>query len=78
MNRLTLTQPNLLARATVMSQPRMMFSTANVSVVQEDPAGNEIETEDARNMRLGIDTKFDKHQHSYVLSFPWNFDEIIS
>jgi hypothetical protein len=76
MNRLPFTQTNLLARAMLVPQPRMQFS-ANVQVVQDDPAGSEIESEDQRNVRLGIDTKFDKQQHAYVLSFPWNFDEII-
>ena len=29
------------------------------------------------NARIGIDTVFSKQKHAYVLTFPWNFDEII-
>lgn len=30
------------------------------------------------NKRLGIDTEFSTQKHAYVLTFPWNFDEIIN
>ena len=29
------------------------------------------------NKRLGVDTEFSTKKHAYVLTFPWNFDEII-
>jgi len=29
------------------------------------------------NARLGVDTEFSQQKHAYVLTFPWNFDEII-
>jgi hypothetical protein len=31
-----------------------------------------------RNKRLGVDMKFNEQKHAYVLTFPWNFPEIIS
>jgi hypothetical protein len=33
---------------------------------------------DERNKRLGVDMKFSEQKHAYVLTFPWNFQEIIS
>jgi hypothetical protein len=33
---------------------------------------------DQRNKRLGVDTKFSEQKHAYVLTFPWNFQEIIN
>lgn len=48
-----------------------------MSVVKDEPTG-EVETMDARNQRLGIDSEFDQQKHAYVLTFPWNFPEIVS
>jgi hypothetical protein len=33
---------------------------------------------DQRNKKVGVDMQFSEKKHSYVLSFPWNFEEIIS
>ena len=33
---------------------------------------------DQRNKKVGVDMQFSEKKHSYVLSFPWNFQEIIS
>jgi hypothetical protein len=33
---------------------------------------------DSRNKKLGVDTVFNQQKHAYVLTFPWNFQEIIS
>ena len=33
---------------------------------------------DQRNKKLGVDTVFNEQKHAYVLTFPWNFQEIIS
>lgn len=33
---------------------------------------------DQRNKRLGVDTVFSEQKHAYVLTFPWNFQEIIN
>ena len=30
------------------------------------------------NARLGVDTVFSSRKHAYVLTFPWNFDEIVN
>lgn len=46
-------------------------------MVDETPAG-EVETLESKNARLGVDTQFDQQKHAYVLTFPWNFPEIVS
>ena len=33
---------------------------------------------DQQNKRLGVDTVFNEQKHAYVLTFPWNFQEIIN
>ncbi len=33
---------------------------------------------DLKNKKLGVDMQFSEQKHAYVLSFPWNFQEIIS
>ena len=36
-----------------------------------------VEDPNERNRRLGVDMVFSEQKHAYVLSFPWNFQEII-
>jgi len=43
----------------------------------QDEQKTQVETADAKNARLGIDTIFSEQKHAYVLTFPWNFPEII-
>jgi hypothetical protein len=50
---------------------------AEVSVVKDTPTG-EIESVESKNARLGVDSQFDQQKHAYVLTFPWNFPEIIN
>ena len=50
--------------------------SGSVSVVQDTASGH-VESAEDRNVRLGIDTVFNKQEHAYVLTFPWNFPEII-
>ena len=50
---------------------------SSIEVVKEAETPAEVESVEARNHRLGIDTKFDAQKHGYVLTFPWNFPEII-
>lgn len=33
---------------------------------------------DARNKRMGVDTVFNEQKHAYVLTFPWNYQEVIA
>lgn len=33
---------------------------------------------DSINKKLGVDTVFSQQKHAYVLTFPWNFPEIIT
>lgn len=63
-----------LCHAAQVSLMRRQFS-AMPAVQQEQ--NTEVETGDARNARLGVDVQFDKQKHAYVLTFPWNFPEII-
>ena len=51
------------------------FSDAS-AVMSQDGAGDEVDTRD-ENARLGVDVEFSQQKHAYVLTFPWNFDEII-
>jgi len=36
-----------------------------------------VESASDKNRRLGVDTEFSEQKHGYVLTFPWNFPEII-
>ena len=29
------------------------------------------------DMSMGVDHEFDEEKHAYVLTFPWNFEEVI-
>jgi hypothetical protein len=51
------------------------FSDAS-AVMSQDGTGDEVDLRD-ENARLGVDTEFSQQKHAYVLTFPWNFDEII-
>lgn len=53
--------------------PMRMFSELEVKKTEE--AAIDI---DQRNKRLGVDMKFSEQKHAYVLTFPWNFQEIIN
>ena len=56
---------------------RMEFSDQVMSAAQQADEQREIDLKD-ENTRLGIDTEFSTKKHAYVLTFPWNFDEIIT
>lgn len=56
----------------VRTQPRC-FSQA-VEVKQEEAQEIDIET---RRKNMGVDTEFSEQKHGYVLTFPWNFPEIV-
>jgi hypothetical protein len=36
-----------------------------------------MESQEQMWARIGADQKFDQQQHAYVLTFPWNFPEIV-
>ena len=59
-----------------MIQPRL-FSDAVMSAEQQRDEQSELDLAD-ENKRLGVDTEFSTKKHAYVLTFPWNFDEIIN
>ena len=50
----------------------------NVSVVGQDAAQSSVDSAEAQWARIGADQKFDQQKHAYVLTFPWNFPEIVS
>jgi len=64
---------SLLLRSSAVSRA---FS-ANVSVMNDADQQGEVESAEARWARLGVDQKFDAQKHAYVLTFPWNFPEIV-
>ena len=75
-------------QAQLLSQPklwltnsqRLKFSTDVATQDSSDLAEGQQqeETLEVRNNRLGIDTEFSDRKHSYVLQFPWNFEEVIT
>ena len=56
------------------NQMRRNFSTEGAVATQEEPQEESLADV---NARIGVDTTFSKQKHAYVLTFPWNFDEII-
>lgn len=71
----TLFQTKTVATKLIVATQTRTF--AEVSVVKDTPAG-EVESLESKNARLGVDTRFDQQKHAYVLTFPWNFPEIVS
>ena len=63
-----------VGRTLLRTNPLRAFSEA-VSVVRDEQA--EVESLEAKNARLGVDTKYDPTKHSCLLTFPWNFPETI-
>ena len=53
---------------------RRNFSTEGAVATQEEPQEESLAD---INARIGVDSTFSKQKHAYVLTFPWNFDEII-
>ncbi len=70
----SLFQTKIAANAMIRTQTRMF---ADVSVVKDSQA-DQVESIEAKNARLGVDSKFDQQKHAYVLTFPWNFPEIVN
>ena len=56
---------------------RRFTADANVSVMQDDEQGKTVGDVESENARIGIDTTFSSEKHAYVLTFPWNYPEII-
>ena len=53
-----------------------MFSTASLQA--EDAPGHHEETSiEAQSKKVGADLVFSEQKHGYVLTFPWNFPEVI-
>ena len=74
-------QQRLLMQAVRQGQmPMVPFASRGFSdasaVMSQDGTGDEVDLRD-ENARLGVDTEFSQQKHAYVLTFPWNFDEII-
>jgi len=64
-----------------MASKRAFCSTSQVETVSEEEKGVEHMSEDERliamSKKFGADLSFDNRKHSYILSFPWNFDDVI-
>jgi len=54
----------------------MRLFSADVAVNQDSEG--EVVEERSLNERVGADDVFSEQKHAYVLTFPWNFDEVIS
>lgn len=70
--------PMQKAQATYLMQSQMinqrMFSEGTqVQATQEDTGPSDVSI----NQRVGADEQFDEQKHAYVLTFPWNFEEVI-
>jgi hypothetical protein len=59
-----------------MISKRMFSDSAQVQATQEESTGDV--TDISLNKRVGADEQFDEQKHAYVLTFPWNFEEVIS
>lgn len=55
-----------------MGVPQRTFADAVVQQPQSEE--NSVE---AQHARIGVDKAFSEQKHAYVLTFPWNFPEII-
>jgi hypothetical protein len=58
-----------------MSVPLRTFSDA--PVVQAEAEDAQVDTQESLNARVGADETFSERKHAYVLSFPWNYPEIV-
>ena len=54
---------------------RKAFSTAEVAATEQPAEERSIEE---HNRRVGADVAFSESKHGYVLTFPWNFEQVIS
>ena len=69
-------QRNHLGQRLALSQFVSKRGFSDSAVVSQQDARDELDMSD-ENTRLGVDTEFSAQKHAYVLTFPWNFDEII-
>lgn len=58
-----------------MSVPLRSFSDA--PVVQGEAEDAQVDTQESLNARVGADETFSERKHAYVLTFPWNYPEIV-
>ena len=58
-----------------MALPARTFSDA--PAVQAEEGENQVETQESLNARVGADETFSERKHAYVLTFPWNFPQIV-
>ncbi len=69
--------PLLSRSAIMMQQPSVRHFSAATELEIKKQEEQAIEL-DQKNKKLGVDMKFSEQKHAYVLSFPWNFQEIIA
>lgn len=68
-------RPLSVAQKSFVNQPRRFFN-ADV-VATETPEQSQDRTVSEFNERVGADQTFNENKHSYVLTFPWNFEEVL-
>ena len=59
---------------------RQFSTAAEMSTVEEDKELENMSEEEkliAKSKKFGADLAFNERKHGYILSFPWNFDEVI-
>jgi hypothetical protein len=59
---------------------RQFSTAAEMSTVEEDKEIEHMTEEErliAKSKKFGADLAFNERKHGYILSFPWNFDEVI-
>ena len=65
-----------LLKTSTLNPPTLRHFSADLEVKKEEMP-EEVDIE-AQRKRIGIDMQFSQQKHAYVLTFPWNFPEIIS
>ena len=52
------------------------FSDSQVQKTADETAESGVQ-DLSLNKRVGADSEFDEQKHAYVLTFPWNFEEVV-
>ena len=73
---MTMLQRSQVRNSLAFAQAAGVRRFSDAVVAQQEEEDGEIDMADA-NARFGADQEFSKQKHAYVLTFPWNFDEII-
>ena len=64
------------ARNKLMVAQRMRYFSSDVTATEEAP--KQQTSVEEHNKNVGADITFSEQKHGYVLTFPWNFEEVIA